>query len=227
MKNDNKKTNKIILIVCIIAIISILGIWGISAYLTDTDTATNQFVVGQVKIELKEPSWESATDLDGNGIPDYAENVVPNDTIQKDPQIKNIGNNSAYVYLKVTVPVKNVVVANNDGTLLNEGNPTNTQLFTYNINNDWKEIVSARKENLNSSNEVESYTYVYYYNKALGGNETTTALFNTVTFANLVEGQAELGSYQIDLNAYAIQSENLPNGTTIEGAYAIYMNQNG
>ena len=227
MKNDNKKTNKIILIVCIIAIISIIGIWGISAYLTDTDTATNQFVVGQVKIELKEPSWESATDLDGNGIPDYAENVVPNDTIQKDPQIKNIGNNSAYVYLKVTVPVKNVVVANNDGTLLNEGNPTNTQLFTYNINNDWKEIVSARKENLNSSNEVESYTYVYYYNKALGGNETTTALFNTVTFANLVEGQAELGSYQIDLNAYAIQSENLPNGTTIEGAYAIYMNQNG
>lgn len=227
MKNDNKKTNKIILIVCIIAIISILGIWGISAYLTDTDTATNQFVVGQVKIELKEPSWESATDLDGNGIPDYAENVVPNDTIQKDPQIKNIGNNSAYVYLKVTVPVKNVVVANNDGTLLNEGNPTNTQLFTYNINNDWKEIVSARKENLNSSNEVESYTYVYYYNKSLGGNETTTALFNTVTFANLVEGQAELSSYQIDLNAYAIQSENLPSGTTIEGAYAIYMNQNG
>lgn len=80
---------------------------------------------------------------------------------------------------------------------------------------------------MNSSNEVESYTYVYYYDKALGVNETTTALFNTVTFANLVEGQAELGSYQIDLNAYAIQSENLPNGTTIEGAYAIYMNQNG
>ena len=227
MKNDNKKTNKIILIVCIIAIISILGIWGILAYLTDTDTATNQFVVGQVKIELKEPSWESATDSNGDGIPDYAESIVPNDTIQKDPQIKNIGNNSAYVYLKVTVPVKNVVVANNDGTLLNEGNPTNTQLFTYNINSDWKEIVSARKENLNSSNEVESYTYVYYYDKALGVNETTTALFNTVTFANLVEGQAELGSYQIDLNAYAIQSENLPNGTTIEGAYAIYMNQNG
>ena len=173
MKNDNKKTNKIILIVCIIAIISILGIWGISAYLTDTDTATNQFVVGQVKIELKEPSWESATDSDGNGIPDYAENVVPNDTIQKDPQIKNTGNNNAYVYIKVKIPAKKVVVADNNGKVKNEGSPTDTQLFTYDVNNDWKEIVSARKDNLNDSNEIESYTYVYYYNKELRTNETT------------------------------------------------------
>ena len=71
------------------------------------------------------------------------------------------------------IPAKKVVVADNNGKVKNEGSPTDTQLFTYDVNNDWKEIVSARKDNLNDSNEIESYTYVYYYNKELRTNETT------------------------------------------------------
>ena len=51
-------------------------------------------------------------------------------------------------------------------------------------------------------------------------------LFDTVTFANLVGEQEQLHSYKIDLEAYAIQSDNLPKDTTIEGAYAVYANQN-
>ncbi|HJJ05376.1 MAG TPA: hypothetical protein OIM45_05975 [Clostridiaceae bacterium] len=51
-------------------------------------------------------------------------------------------------------------------------------------------------------------------------------MFDTVTFANLVGEQEQLHSYKIDLEAYAIQSDNLPKDTTIEGAYAVYANQN-
>ena len=68
---------------------------------------------------------------------------------------------------------KDSIDSNNNGKVKNEGSPTDTQLFTYDVNNDWKEIVSARKDNLNDSNEIESYTYVYYYNKELRTNETT------------------------------------------------------
>ena len=58
---------------------------------------------------------------------------------------------------------------------------------------------------------------------------TTDTLFDTVTYANVVENDADaqtLVSAQIGIEAYAIQSDRLPENTTIEGAYAIYLNQN-
>ena len=150
-----KKKTKIIL--CTASIIGVIGVSGILAYLTDTDTASNKFTVGQVKIQLKEPIWEAGTDSDNNGIPDYAENLVPNETIEKDPQVKNVGKNDAYVYLKVTVPAKKIITAQSDGTLANGGQATDTQLFTYTPNEKWKEITTERKSNVNSeTSEIEN-----------------------------------------------------------------------
>lgn len=209
------------------AAVGVIGVSGVIAYLTDTDTASNKFVVGQVKIELQEPNWENADDENGNDIPDYAENIVPNATIQKDPQVKNVGKNDAYIYLKVTVPAKSVITAQADGTLVNEGKPQTTKLFTYTPNANWTEITSQEKTNTNeTTGEVESYTYVYYYNEKVAPNDTTSTLFDTVTFANVIEGQIDLTNHQIDIDAYAIQSDNLPEGTSIEDAYNIYVNQN-
>ena len=156
------KSKNVRVIIFAIAIIAIVSVPGIFSYLTDAEAVSNVFVVGEVKIDLQEPKWESSIDSNDNGIPDYAENIVPNATIVKDPQIKNTGNNNAYVYIKVKVPAKKVVVADSNGKVKNEGNPTDTQLFTY-----------ARKDNLNDSNEIESYTYVYYYDKELKTNEIT------------------------------------------------------
>ena len=221
-----KKKTKIIL--CTASIIGVIGVSGILAYLTDTDTASNKFTVGQVKIQLKEPIWEAGTDSDNNGIPDYAENLVPNETIEKDPQVKNVGKNDAYVYLKVTVPAKKIITAQSDGTLANGGQATDTQLFTYTPNEKWTEITTERKSNVNSeTSEIESYTYVYYYNEKLTPKSTTDTLFDTVKFANIIDGQVDSTTeQQLNIDAYAIQSDNLPDGTTIEKAYTIYVNQN-
>lgn len=219
---------KVKVILCTASIVGIVGISGIFAYLTDSDMASNKFTVGKVEIELQEPKWDSATDADNNGIPDYAENIVPNATIEKDPQVKNVGKNDAYIYLKVTVPAKNVITAQEDGTLENNGQAKVTQLFTYTPSANWKEITSQRKTNTKAdSTEVESYTYVYYYNEKVAPQATTTTLFDNVKFANIIGNQ--LGAdenQQIDIEAYAIQSDNLPENTTIEGAYDIYLNQN-
>lgn len=220
-----KKKTKAIL--CTVAVVGVIGVSGIIAYLTDTDTASNKFTIGQVKIELQEPTWDNANDADKDGIPDYAETIVPNATIAKDPQVKNVGSNDAYIYLKVTVPVKSVITANSDGTLVNDGVAQPTQLFTYTKNTSWQEITSKRTTNTNeTTGEVESYTYVYYYNTKVAPNATTATLFDTVTFANVIEGQIDLTEHQIDIQAYAIQSDSLPEDTTIESAYDIYMNQN-
>lgn len=220
MKNKTKA------ILGTVAVAGVIGISGVIAYLTDTDTASNQFTVGQVKIDLQEPNWDAATDENGNKIPDYAENIVPNATITKDPQVKNVGSNDAYIYLKVTVPAKSVITAGADGTLINEGRPQDTQLFTYTAKANWTEITSQRKTNTNEAGETESYTYVYYYNEKVAPNATTETLFDTVTFANVIEEQIDLSNHQIDIDAYAIQSDNLPADTTIESAYSIYVNQN-
>ena len=220
----NNKTKKIL---CTAAIAGVVGVSGIFAYLTDADTASNKFTVGQVKIELQEPNWDVADDTNNNEIPDYAENIVPNATIAKDPQVKNIGKNDAYIYLKVTVPAKSVITAQSDGTRANGGVAQDTQLFTYTTNAKWTEIATKRATNTNeTTGEVESYTYVYYYNEKVAPNATTDTLFDSVTFANVIEEQIDSTEHQIDIDAYAIQADNLPADTTVAGAYDIYLNQN-
>lgn len=221
MKNKTKT------ILCTLAVAGVIGTSGILAYLTDTDTASNKFTIGEVKIDLQEPKWDAADDTNDNDIPDYAETLVPNATIEKDPLVENTGSNDAYIYLKVTVPAKSLVTAEANGTLVNNGTAQDTQLFTYTPNANWTEIVSQKTTNTDENGKTESYTYVYYYNNVVAPRGKTDKLFETVTFANVIEGQGiELSEHQIDIEAYAIQADNLPENTTIEGAYTIYVNQN-
>lgn len=223
----NKKAKAIIAGVSVFAVI---GVSGIMAYLTDLDTASNKFTVGQVKIDLQEDSWDNATDTDSDGVPDFAEDIVPNQTIDKDPKVKNVGKNDAYVYLKVKVPVATVVTANDNGTLKNNGTATKTPLFSYTVpaTSKWKIIASQTDET--DAQNTGYYTYVYYYNEAVAPNATTDTLFDEVTFANIVSNDPDaagtISNTQIDIDAYAIQADELPANTTIEAAYAIYLNQN-
>lgn len=203
--------NKTKMALCAASIIGVVGISGAFAYLTDTDTADNTFTVGKVEIELQEPTWDETA----------AEDMAANATIAKDPQVKNIGVNDAYVYLKVTVPVETVITAQPDGTRNAEAA---TQLFTYEVNDGWTEIASAKEENVTDGSGT--YTYVYYYENAIAANETTPTLFDEVTFANVIEGEVDETTQTITVDAYAIQSENLTDGTSIEDAYGIYVNQN-
>ena len=215
MKNKTKT------ILCTLAVAGVIGTSGILAYLTDNDQATNKFTVGKVDIELQEPTWDEATDTDGDEVPDFAEEITANQTIAKDPQVENIGKNNAYVYLKVTVPVAEVITAADDGTLLNGGAATATELFTFTPNAKWTEIASEKEET------ATSVTYVYYYNEVVAPGATTEKLFEEVKFANVIEGQVDdTVMQQIDVNAYAIQSDNLANDETQEAAYQIYLNQN-
>lgn len=203
--------NKTKMALCAASIIGVVGISGAFAYLTDTDTEDNTFTVGKVEIELQEPTWDETA----------AEDMAANATIAKDPQVKNIGVNDAYVYLKVTVPVETVITAQPDGTRNTEAA---TQLFTYEVNDGWTEIASAKEENVTDGSGT--YTYVYYYENAIAANETTPTLFDEVTFANVIEGEVDETTQTITVDAYAIQSENLTDGTSIEDAYGIYVNQN-
>ena len=205
-----KMKKKTLNIIAVTAIVGALAAGGTMAYLTDHAETTNEFTVGKVDIDLTEPNWK----------PEENKKIEPSQVITKDPQITNNGVNDAFVYLEVSIPVENVTTANADGTRIEA---KETELFSFAAKNDWTRI-DKRKAG-------KSQVYTYSYNKILKKGETTTPLFDTVTFANVIEGQLDTQTLQIPVRAYAIQTVNTGNngGSVIEqakNAYKKYVNQN-
>lgn len=204
------KNKKMVKGIALAAMLVALAAGGTAAYLTDFETATNSFTVGKVDIELDEPNWK----------PEDNTKIVPTQVIKKDPFIKNRGINEAFVYLEVSVPVRNVITAAQDGT---RNALAKTELFSYTKNKEWTQL--ERKA------IGQNMVYTYAYNHILKPGEKTTTLFNTVTFANIIEGQLDTQQLDMPVRAYAIQSTNTgEDKTTIPeqaaAAYQKYVNQN-
>ncbi len=95
-ENDMKKNRKATLIGAVV-LCGLLAAGSTVAYLTDKDEISNQFTVGRVEIEGKEPNY--TPDPGGK-----TEDIIPTEEIAKDPQITNTGKNDAYVYMDVSIP---------------------------------------------------------------------------------------------------------------------------
>ena len=197
-----KHSNKSKIAIIALTLVLCMAVVGISAYFTDADTATNTFTIGEISLDLQEPNWD----------PDDVRDVVPNETIEKDPQIKNDGVNDEFVFLTVSIPYANVVTADADGT---KNAAADTELFSYTVNSGWIQIGSEVKD---ANTMTVTRTYAYGSETAmtaLSADATTPTLFDTVTFANIVEDQnLENTSKEIVINAYGIQSENINGGKT-------------
>ena len=207
----NKK--KLITTLGALSLAATITIGGTVAYLTDQDAADNKFTVGKVEVELEEPSWEEEEHQD----------LQAGESVEKDPHITNTGVNDAYVYLEVQVPMETVITAAEDGTRENGGVAVNQELFTFTANKNWTQI---------SKTESNGYmVYVYYYDKILASGESTNTLFDTMTFANVIEGQIDSREYIVPVEAFAIQTANTGDGSgnipaEALAAYQKYVNQN-
>lgn len=188
-------------VVFVASSIGIITLGSAVAYFTDADTATNTFTVGKVSLDLQEPDWN----------PDSGKNLTPGKELKKNPQILNDGVNDEFVFMEVRVPYRKIVTANADGTK----NPAaDTELFHYKVNDGWQKLSSSKDE------AAQTINYIYVYGsadscQALPKEEATPALFDTVTFVNLVEGQnLENVDLQILINAYGIQTTDIAGGST-------------
>lgn len=181
-------------IVVIIAMVMLLSVGSVFAYFTDTQVKTNNFTVGNISIDLIEPNWD----------PENGKNIVPEQDIAKDPQVTNDGANDAYVFLQVTVPTASVKTANADGTV---NAAAKKELFTYNVNNDWTRV--------KKTDEADGVTYIYAYigadgnMKALAPGVTTQAVFNSVKFINIIEGQLDNQNIAINIQSMGIQADDI------------------
>ena len=172
----------------------------------DFETATNSFTVGKVDIDLDEPNWKPEDNTD----------LVPTQVIRKDPYVANKGVNEAFVYLEVSVPVRNVITVAKDGT---RNALAKTELFSFTKNKDWTQLERTEV----GQNMV--------YNHILKPGTKTTTLFDTVTFANIIEGQLDTQQIDMPVRAYAIQATNTGDDKTTvleqaTAAYQKYVNQN-
>lgn len=88
-------TKKKIVSLCLAAVLVVMAIAGATmAYFNDTKTAENTFTVGNVKIDLTEPNWESSGK-------EEAKEVYPGEPLAKDPTVENVGENPCFVRIKV------------------------------------------------------------------------------------------------------------------------------
>ena len=217
-------------------LVGALGIGGTIAYLTDNEATTNTFTVGKIDVDLTEPNYP------GNDSPDV-KNLVPNQEVQKDPKVTNVGVNDAIVFMSVEVPVKDVTAVKADGT---KGAKEKTELFwfkdtadtqgTYanHFSDQWMELASKGEKDLATG---DTNTYVFAYKTAVGKDTATDSLFDKLQLKNVIENEVTAGEAQnVVVNAYAIQaSEVLEENTDLTDAlteenlskiYDIYFNQN-
>lgn len=201
------KKKKTILAAVILLFMFVIG--GAIAYFTDTDTKTNTFTIGSVDITLTEDGWDALADTNSNDIPDAAEDMMPGESVTKDPLINNVSTkNPAYVFAKVEVPCTTIVAPAT----------TSEELFTYTVNSGWTELSTAAV----ACTSGGTATHVYYY--GTGGTLTTLAkaanastptstsssVFSTITLRSTLKGNEGLtGEKQVVVTGYGIQTEGL------------------
>ncbi len=194
------KKKKIIIAAAVLLAVFLIG--GVVAYFTDTDSATNTFTVGNVEIEVLEPGWTALPKTSGDpAIPDDAENMMPGDTVTKDPKIHNKSTtNEAYVFAKIESPCTT-------GT-------TALELFDYTntpgVNNGWELMTNGT-----CSNGKISRVYSYSANgtmTALAPNGNTPTLFDQLTLNTNVTGDLP-NETNVVITGYAIQKDGLTETT--------------
>lgn len=204
---------------CICAISLAAGVT--TAYMTDSGTATNTMTVGKVQIALREPNFP------GNGNLGTTD-LVPLQTVPKDPQIGNTGINDAIVFLKVEIPKAYVTLETETGFEPQQYR----ELFSMvdldtGENGNWMQL---RKDD----SADDKCVYIFAYKDKLSRGAMTSALFDKVQFSNIIEQEVDRTTQNILINAYAIQANDIPDVDTatldeskLNQIYDIYMNQSG
>lgn len=202
VQNKRSLTKGIIAIACACA----LALVGVYAYLTATDQVKNIFgFADKLDIEVVEPNWNPAN----------AQNLLPTQTVTKDPALHNPNKADVYVFADVVIPQKDIVTANADGTL-NES--AVVDLFSYELNDGW-----TLKDTL--AGDDGTVTYRYVYNDVVPAGETSGSIFDQVAIVNYVNEQfnTEELAQQIVINGYGAQALGFANA---EEAYASYFAKN-
>lgn len=201
----NKKTVIVILAACVLLVIAVIV--GTIAFFTSNDEVTNTITVGNVHILLSETEYPGN---DNSAVTD----MIPYSEVSKNPQITNVGTNKAFVFLRITVPVRNVTEISTNGTL---GTKQEQEIFYFktedcsetdlknNFDNNWIELKNCEQ---GKDYQDDTRTYIFVYKNAISPNYKTEPLFDKVQLKNVIEEELIANQVQtIKIEALAIQSD--------------------
>lgn len=215
-----KKKQKLIttVLICVLVFGAVIA-WSF-AFLRSIDEVTNTFTTRNLDILLTE------TEYPGN-FDKSVTDILPYDEIPKNPQITNSGNNDAFVFLRITVPVVNTAIADVDGT---KGEQKLQEIFYLKTNqtekttleNSFNQTNWIRLENMEEGLKItpqgdkiyesDLRTYVFGYKNSISSGQTTDPIFDKVQMKNVITDV--LGYYEfqtIKVDAFGIQADYLNN----------------
>lgn len=196
----------------LVAVFGCIGIFLASAGLTNAflqksmNELDNTITPGSIDLVLTEPLWkkEDASDL------------LPGQTVSKNPMVTNTGDNDSWVFLRVDVPVKNIRLV--DPETKRKTEKMDTELLSFEADTSW-ELVSR-------TIDTDAVHYVYGFNKILKAGASTDALFSHVTIVNYLEGEIDPEEIlTMPIEAVAIQANVESAGTGISAVYQEYLSQ--
>ena len=163
--------------------------WGTVAYFTAEDRAINVLTIGSVDIEILEYDKEGNL-IVPDPVPAYFQNIEPGQRIVKRIEIKNRGDNPAWVRAKIID-----TITSTGGGLLNEN------VLNYNVNHLYK----PEKQTADGIWEMQDG---YWYFSVPVKPDEVAVLFDVVTF----DGPGMGNAYQdcttkIQVIAQAVQYE--------------------
>ncbi len=157
-------------------------------------------------MRVEEPGWK----------PENGTGLVPGSEVIKDPTAVNTGKNDAWIFLKVRVPVKEIILA--DPQTKRKQPAQETALFSYEAAKDWELIEKSRKDGFEES--------IYGYRSVVKPGERTTPLFEKVVMVNYLEGQLKASEkLTIPIEAMAIQTGVTTPEEGLKRIYEVYLEQ--
>lgn len=185
-----KKTLTVLLALVLVIAMSVAGTM---AYLTSTDSVTNTFTVGKVKITLDETKVDEYGAADATTVTRVKENtykLIPGHSYIKDPIVHvDADSENSWVFVKVT---------NDISAIIDSENTLDAQILA----NGWTALTGVDG--------------VYYKEYTKGQTDKDLKVFESFEIA----GDADVSSFggkTIVVNAYAIQKDGF---TTPDAAWA-------
>ena len=204
----------------IISVTALIVISSTMAYFTSKDNTTNTFVGSRFDVMLLETKWN----------PNTAQNVIPGESLDKNPQVVNTERTPCYVFVRVTVPADTTMVDNDDGTPVSQSSGVNVPMYKFMIksgddyvsdtsfspmqvvNEHWQLIHKNGSDYTEYNSEQKEYVYVYAYAEGttptlMERNDITNPLFDKILLWNFNEKFDAGKDHNIRVEALGIQSD--------------------
>lgn len=200
----NRKLRKILLTICSAMLLVCLSVGATVAYLTSTDTVTNAFVVGNVKISLDEGLVDANgkhTDSNNDRGDNNTYHLFPGGNYDKDPTI-HVDSATEDAWLRLVVKVENATNIN--------------RLFDKHTDLTYETLLPGVTKGLKNFTQIKTWIdgsdtriYIFDYNTKITKSTGNIVLFTNVEIPDDFDNDdmTLLSDTNMTITAYAVQAD--------------------